>query len=148
MSVHHLEQALDVFEFLLRRHILVLIHLGDFAGAHFGQDLLRLLLSENYDGVGFSNCLHLDTVCLHLRLLDHLAHRLTRFLIKCVLEELLLEPKVLELLFLLPFALQVILSVKLFQLAHLLLLGLLGRNILEDSFPCSDFTLVSVVFAF
>ena len=71
---------------------------------------------------------------------------LARFLIECVLHELLLQPEVLKLLLLLTLALQVRIGVGEPQLAHLLPLCLLDLNIVKDTIASTHFIVVTFAF--
>ena len=47
MSIHHLEQTLDILEFPVSAFLFVLVQLGDLLVSHLEEDLLWLLLLQH-----------------------------------------------------------------------------------------------------
>ena len=122
MLVHHFKQSLDVFIFPFCGHFFVLLKLGYFLVPHIHYDLLGLLRFQGLYWSTLVNRVHFNALIMYFWGLDHLWSCQICLLVKGILYEFLLEPKVLEFLLLLAFALNVHCVVKVFQLAHFFLL--------------------------
>ena len=146
MLVHHFKQSLDVFIFLFCRRFFVLLELGYFLVPHVPYDLLGLLHFQGLYRPGLVDRVTFSAVVLHLWGLDHLWSRQICLLIKGILHEFLLEPKVLELLLLLAFAFKVHRVVKVSQLAHFFLLLVLHRDVSEDQVTLGQLIVFAIAF--
>ena len=89
---------------------------------------------------------HFEDGAVQLCVQDQRCRRLTRFLVESILHELLRQQKVLVLLLPSPLALLVHLSVHLPQFAHLCLLQVLHRDVLQDDLTRLHVALVPLVF--
>ena len=132
MLVHHFKQSLDVFIFPFCGHFFVLLKLGNFLVPHVHYDLLGLLRFQRFYWSALVDRVTFNALMLQLWGLDHLRSCQICLLIKGILHEFLLEPKVLELLLLLAFTLDVHRVVKVSKLAHFFLLLVFQRDISKD----------------
>ena len=122
MSVHHTKQSCNVFHFLLRRRLLVLVELINLFVSDLEQDLLWLLGLEELSRPAMLNCVYLNTLAHQLGLVNHRGSHAACFLIECILDEFFLEPEVLRLLLLFAFALNILDCVQFAKFCHLFLL--------------------------
>ena len=72
MSIHHRQQRLNVFELLLCRGVLVVIHLFNLLRPNLKQYLLRLLCLENLRDPALMHSTHFLSIGCQLRLVNHL----------------------------------------------------------------------------
>ena len=112
MRIHHCEEVLNVFELLLCRRLLVFVELSDLFITHFKQNLLWFLCLEHLCGPAVLNNFELEAVRRQFRLGNHRLTHHACFLVEGVLIELILEPKVLELLLLSAFSFHIGLGVE------------------------------------
>ena len=133
MRVHHLEQCLDVLELFLRRLILVLVELGNLLASYLHEDLLWLLHLEHLSRSAVVDRRYFCAVVHELMSVDHLLRHRTGLLVEGILDELLLEPEVLELLLLFALTLQICRRVHHSQLLYLFSLGLFDGYVAQNA---------------
>ena len=147
MSVHHTKQSCNVFHFLLRWRLLVLVELFYLFVSDLEQDLLWLLSLEELSRPALLNCVYLNTLAHQLGLVNHCGSHTARFLIECILDEFFLEPEVLRLLLLFAFALNVLNCIHFAKFCHFFLLLLFHGNIMKNRFTGKYFVFVTAIFS-